>query len=60
LIDVESSLDDSLLEMYGGSQKLLLAMVGSIVAVTIYIYYLTGAFNKMKPISVSSRNGADQ
>jgi len=60
LIDVESSLDDSLLEMYGGSQKLLLAMVGSIVAVTIYIYYLTGEFNKMKPISVSSRNGADQ
>jgi membrane protease YdiL (CAAX protease family) len=60
LIDVDSAMDDSLLEMYGGSQNLTLAIVGSIVVVTICIYYLTGEFDKMQPISGSSHNGTEQ
>jgi membrane protease YdiL (CAAX protease family) len=60
MIDIESSMDDSLIEMYGGVNNLIMVVVGSMVVVTICIYYLTGAFNKMKTISGSSHNGTDQ
>jgi hypothetical protein len=51
VIDVGSSMDDSLLEMYGGSLNLILAIAGSIVVVSICIYCLNREFIKMKGIT---------
>jgi hypothetical protein len=51
VIDVGSSMDDSLLEMYGGSLNLILAIVGSIVVVSICIYFLNREFIKMEGIT---------
>lgn len=46
-IDVESTMNDTLLEMYGGLSNLILAIIGSIIIVSICIYFLLKEFNKM-------------
>lgn len=47
-IDIDSSMDDTLLEMYGGLSNLIMAIVGSITIVSICIYFLNKAFNNQK------------
>ena len=47
-IDIDSSMDDRLLEMYGGLSNLIMAIVGSITIVSICIYFLNKAFNNQK------------
>lgn len=42
------SIDDTLLDMYGGLTNLILSIVGSIIIVSICIYYLKEEFNKEK------------
>lgn len=59
VIDVGSSMDDSLLEMYGGSLNLILAIVGSIVVVSICIYFLNREFIKMEGINHPTNDDTD-
>ncbi|MCB0536460.1 MAG: CPBP family intramembrane metalloprotease [Bacteroidetes bacterium] len=47
-IDMDSAMDISLLEMYGGLTNLILAIVGSIIIVAICIYFLGKEFSKQK------------
>lgn len=47
-IDMESSMDDTLVEMYGGLTNLILVIVGSIIIVSICIYFLEKEFSKQK------------
>lgn len=47
-IDFDSSMDDTLLEMYGGVTNLILAIVGSVLIVTVCIYYLRKEFERGK------------
>lgn len=47
-IDVDSSMDDTLVEMYGGITNLILAIVGAIIIVSICIYFLNKEFSKLK------------
>lgn len=47
-IDIDSYMDDSLVEMYGGLSNLILVIVGSIIIVSICIYFLRKEFNKQK------------
>ena len=54
-IDIDSSMDDTLLEMYGGLTNLILAIVGSIIIVSICIYLLNKEFIKQK-IEMAAHN----
>jgi len=45
-LDVDSSMDDTLVEMYGGITNLILAIVGSIIIVSICIFFLIKEFRK--------------
>jgi membrane protease YdiL (CAAX protease family) len=47
-IDIDSSMDDTLVEMYGGLTNLILAIVGSIIIVSGCIYYLKKEFSEKK------------
>ena len=47
-IDFDSSMDETLLQMYGGLTNLILAIVGSIIIILICIFYLQKEFNKQK------------
>lgn len=47
-IDIDSSMDDSLVTMYGGLLNLILAIVGSITIVSICIYFLREEFNNQE------------
>jgi uncharacterized protein len=55
-IDTDSSMDDTLLEMYGGLTNLILVIVGSIIIVTICIYFLKIEFNKQKSEMATHNN----
>lgn len=46
--DIESTIDDTLLEMYGGLTRLIFAIIGSIAILAICIYFLKKEFNKPK------------
>lgn len=48
IIDMDSSMDDTLVEMYGGLTNLILVIVGSIIIVTVCIYFLGKEFSKHK------------
>ncbi len=47
-IDIDSLMDDTLLEMYGGVTNLILAIVGSVLIVAVCIYYLRKEFERGK------------
>ncbi len=47
-IDNDFSKDETLLEMYGGLSYLLLAIIGSILIVSVCIYFLQKEFEKIK------------
>jgi len=47
-IDMDSSMDDTLVEMYGGVTNLIVAIVGSIIIVSVCLYFLEKEFNKHK------------
>lgn len=46
IFDADSSMDKSLLEMYGGLTNLILAISGSIIIASICIYFLIKEFDK--------------
>ncbi len=48
IIDIDSSMDKTLIESYGGLTNLILAIVGSIIIVSVCIYFLIKEFNKKK------------
>jgi membrane protease YdiL (CAAX protease family) len=54
-IDIDSSMDGTLLYMYGGLTNLILAIVGSVLIVTVCIYFLRKEFERLK-----DRNGSTQ
>lgn len=54
-IDIDSLMDDTLLEMYGGFTNLILAIVSSILIVAVCIYFLLKEFERLK-----DRNGSTQ
>ena len=54
-IDIDSSMDGTLLYMYGGLTNLILAIVGSVLIVTVCIYFLLKEFERLK-----DRNGSTQ
>lgn len=56
VIDVESSKDKSLLQMYGGLTNLILAIVGSIIIISLCIYFLQKEFNKQKTETEAHNN----
>jgi hypothetical protein len=45
-VDVNSIMNDSLVKIYGGVTNLILSIVGSIIIVSICIYFLIKEFNK--------------
>lgn len=47
VVDPDSSMNDTLLEMYGGLPNLVLAIAGSIIIVLLCIYFLMKEFNIM-------------
>jgi membrane protease YdiL (CAAX protease family) len=47
-IDIDASMDESLIEMYDGITNLILAILGSIIIVSICVYCLKEEFNKGK------------
>lgn len=52
-VDFESIMDETLLEAYGGLTNLILAIVGSVIILSICIYLMNKEFNKKeKEISV--------
>lgn len=57
IIDVESSMDKTLAESYGGLTNLILTIVGSIILVSLCIYFLTKEFNKIEFNKSASNNG---
>ncbi len=58
VIDVDSMMDDSLLEMYGGLTNLILAIVGSVIIVAVCIYFLRKEFERLKvPLPLDCKEG---
>lgn len=49
-VDVDSMMDETLLEMYGGLTNLILAIVGAIIIFSICIFYMNKEFNKQKKV----------
>lgn len=47
-IDMDSYLNDTLIEMYGGITNLILALAGAIIIILICIYFLNKEFRKTK------------
>jgi hypothetical protein len=47
-MDADAAMNDSLVETYGGTGQLILAIVGSLVVIAICIYYLDKEFKKRK------------
>lgn len=56
MVNVDSSMEKSLVELYGGLTNLILAILGSIVIVLICIYYLNKEFIKIE-INNGNRQG---
>jgi len=56
IIDMDSSMDDTLVEMYGGLTNLILVIVGSIIIVTVCIYFLGKEFSKHKAQMAAHNN----
>lgn len=54
-IDIDSSMDKTLLDMYCGLTNLILVIVGSVLIVTVCIYFLRKEFERLK-----DRNGSTQ
>lgn len=48
-VDMESSMDDTLVESYGGMTNLILAIVGSVFVMAMCIYYLRKEFERLNP-----------
>uniref|UniRef100_UPI0032170A4F CPBP family intramembrane glutamic endopeptidase n=1 Tax=uncultured Draconibacterium sp. TaxID=1573823 RepID=UPI0032170A4F len=47
-IDMDTAMDDNLVEMYGGLINLVLAIVGAIIIVSVCVYFLNKEFGKQK------------
>jgi hypothetical protein len=54
-IDIDSSMDDTLVEMYGGLTNLIIAIIGSIIIVAVCVHLLRKEFSKTE-----SRDGSPQ
>jgi membrane protease YdiL (CAAX protease family) len=54
-IDFDASMDDTLVEMYGGLTNLILAIIGSIIIVAVCVYLLSKEFSR-----AASRDGNPQ
>jgi len=58
IIDIDTSMNKTLLESYGGLSNLILAIVGSIIIVSICIYFLKKEFNKKKIVMAAHNSGS--
>lgn len=58
-MDADAAMNDSLIETYGGTGKLILAIVASLVVIAICIYYLDKEFKKRKIKVVLNEPEAD-
>ncbi len=58
-MDADAAMNDSLIETYGGTGKLILAIFASLVVIAICIYYLDKAFKKRKIKVVLNEPDAD-
>jgi hypothetical protein len=55
-VDINSHINDSLVKIYGGITNLILSIVGSIIIVSICIYFLIKEFNKENLKLMTQRN----
>ncbi|GAB4326962.1 MAG: hypothetical protein Kow00127_19750 [Bacteroidales bacterium] len=53
--DMDSAMDISLMEMYGGLTNLILAIAGSIIVVAVCIYFLEKEFSKQR-VQMAAQN----
>ena len=50
IVDIDSRMNDSLVKIFGGITNLILAILGSIIILSICIFFLTKEFNKERSL----------